>query len=153
EITAAGVHRVKYNVGTGESHEIDKSEAEKEVSEGIKKFNWFLLLSAVLGAVWLCWMLKDFVSNFSLTWGAVKTVLFASIALAGFILKTKRSKVFVGYKLDPAAVMKLEEIARALRVLRMCGNVWSYWVRENRGRLSWKYNAGDTFKVTRLPLA
>jgi hypothetical protein len=153
EVTTAWVHHVKYNVGTGESHEIDQREAEKNVSEGIKKFNWFLLLSAVLGTVWLCWMLKDFVSNFSLTWGTVKTVLFASIALAGFILKTKRSKVFVGYKLDPAAVMKLEEIARALRVLRMCGKVWSYRVRENEGRLNWKCNAGDTFKVTRLPLA
>jgi hypothetical protein len=153
EITSAGIHHVKYNVGTGESHEIDQKEAEKNVSEGIKQFNWFLLLSAVLGAVWLVWTLKDFVGNFSLTWGTLKTVLFVSIALAGFILKTKRSKVFVGYKLDPAAMRKLEEIAGALRVLRKCGRVWVYRLSEYEGRFNWKYHAGDTFKVARLPLA
>jgi len=153
EVTAAGIHHVKYNVGTGEKHEINPKEIEKSVSKGIKRFNWFLLLSVVLGAVWLFWTIKDFVSNFSLTWGTVKTVLFVGIALAAFIFKTKRSKVFVGYKLDQAAVKKLEEIAGALRVLRKCGQVWIYRVREHEGKANWKYNAGETVRVARLPLA
>src|SRR5262249_16708294 len=98
EVTASGIHHTKYNVGTGESHEIDQKETEKTVSEGITQFNWFLLLATFLGAIWLFWVLRDFVSNFSPTWGAVKTILLAVIAFTGFVLKTKRSKGAYSHK-------------------------------------------------------
>jgi len=153
EVTAAGVHHMRYNVGTGEAHEIDQKEAGKKVSAGVKQFDWFVWLSATLGAVWLFWMLKDFVTNFSLTWGTLKTILFAAVALAGFIYKTKRTKVFVGYNLDEAAVRKLNEIAGGMSLLRKCSQVWMYRVERNETQLDWKYNAGDTFKVAKLPVA
>lgn len=153
EVTAAGVHHMKYNVGSGEGHEIDQSEAGKKVSEGVNKFNWYIYLAAVLGAVWVFWTFKDFVTNFSLTWGTLKTVLLAAVALIGFVVKTKNSKVFVGYELDPAAVRRLEEIAEALGVLRRCSHVWMYRVARTEGKQHWKYNAGDTFRVDKLPLA
>ncbi len=92
EVTAAGVQHMKYNVGTGEAHEIDQKEVRSDISAGVKRFNWFLWLSAVLGTVWVLWMLKDFVTHFSLTWGTLKTILFAGIALTAFIFKTKRSQ-------------------------------------------------------------
>jgi hypothetical protein len=98
-------------------------------------------------------MVKDFIGNFSLTWGTLKTVAFAAVALVGFILKTKRSKVFVGYTLDPAAKRRLEEIAEAMRVLKRCSQVWMYRVQRGEGKHHWKYNAGDSFRVARLPVA
>jgi hypothetical protein len=153
EVTAAGVHRMKYNMTTGEAEEVGEGEAEKRVNEGVKRFNWFLLLAGALAVVWFAWAVKDFVSNFSLTWGTLKTVFLLAVGLVGFIYKTKRSKVFVGYTLDPAAERRLAEIAEALSVLRACSQVWMYRVRKNEGRLNWKYNAGDTFKVARLPMA
>jgi hypothetical protein len=61
--------------------------------------------------------------------------------------------VFVGYTLDPAAERRLAEIAEALSELRACSQVWMYRVQKNEGRLNWKYNAGDTFKVAWLPMA
>jgi hypothetical protein len=153
EVTAVGVHHVKYNMGTGESREIDQREAERNVSDGVKQFNWFVILASVLGAVWLFWTVKGFVTDFSLTWGTLKTLFMVALALAGFVLKTKHSIVFVGYTLDPSAVERLQEIAEAVSVLRACGQVWIYRLEQNLGRLNWKYNAGDTIKVARLPLA
>jgi hypothetical protein len=153
EVTAAGVHHVKYNMGTGESRAIDQREAERNVADGVRRFNWFMLLAAMLGVVWLYWTVRGFVTDFSLTWGTLKTVFMGAIALAGFVFKTKNSKVFVGYTLDPSAVRRLQEIAEAVSALRACSQVWMYCLQQNLGRLNWKYNAGDTFTVARLPLA
>jgi hypothetical protein len=153
EVTEEGVHHVKYNVGTGETREIDPQEKERNVSQGIKQFNWFLIVAFVLGVVWLGWTARDFVNDFSLIWGTLKTVFLTVVALVGFIYKTKRSKVFIGYALDPAASGRMAEIADALRALRRCSQVWRYQVQQSDGRLNWKYNAGDAFKVARLPLA
>jgi hypothetical protein len=153
EVKAGGVRHVKYNVGTGETREIDPQEKEKDISQGIQRFNWFVVVAALLGAVWLVWTAVGFVRDFSLTWGVLKTVFLAAVALVGFIYRTKHSKVFVGYTLDPAAAGKLEEIANALRALRRCSQVWMYQVQQGEGRLNWKYNAGDAFRVDRLPLA
>jgi len=153
EVTAAGVHHVKYNVGTGDAKEIDQKEAAKKVSAGVKQVNWFLPLAVVLGLVWGCWTLKDFVTNFSPTFQTFKTMLFLGIGVYGFIIKTKQTKVFVGYTLDEAAAERLTEIAETLSVLRKCSQVWIYQVQQSEGRLDWKYNAGETFQVARLPMA
>jgi hypothetical protein len=153
EVTAAGVRHVRYNVGTGETREVDEKEVERNVSKGVRRVNWFLPLATVLGAAWAYWTVKDFVSNFSLTWGMLKTLAFMAFALVGFILKTKRSKVFVGYTLDPAARQRLDEIGEALSVLRRCSQVWMYWLQPGERKQHWKYNAGDTFRVARLPVA
>jgi hypothetical protein len=153
EVTASGVRHMRYNVGEGEAYEIDEKEASRNVNEAVKQFNWFILLAGVLGLGWLSWTLIDFVRHFSLTWETVKVAFFAALAFAGFIIKTKRSKVFVGYELDPVAVKRLEEIAVSLSALRACSRVWMFQVQQGEGRQHWKYNAGDTFKVARLPLA
>jgi hypothetical protein len=153
EVTATGVRHVKYNLTTGEAHEIDQREAEESVSQGVHRFNWFLPLVTLLGMIWMVWAVKDFIINFSPTWGTFKTLFLLALGLAGFIYKTKRSKVFVGYTLDPAAEQRLEEIAEAISTLRACSRVWMYRVQMNEGRQHWKYNAGDTFTVSRLPVA
>jgi hypothetical protein len=153
EVTASGVRHVKYNVGTGESNEVNEKEVNKNVAKGVRQVNWFVALAVVLGGVWLFWAAKSFILDFSLTWGTLKTVVVLAVAVFGFVMKVKHSKVFVGYSLDDAAIRRLGEIAAALKVLKQCSRVWIYQVTEGGGRLHWKYNAGDTFKVAKLPMA
>jgi hypothetical protein len=154
EVTASGVRHVKYNIGSGESSEVNEKEVSKEVAKGVHRINWFIVLAVVLGVVWLFWTVRDFILDFSLTWSTLKTVFFVGLGLFGFVMKVKHSKVFVGYSLDEAALRRLREIADALKALRHCSHVWIYQVSEGGGgRLHWKYNAGDTFKVAKLPMA
>jgi hypothetical protein len=153
EVTAAGVRHVNYDLATGESQDIDEAEAEKKVARGVQQFNWFRVVLILLGLGWASWMLYDFAMSFSPTFGTIKTIVFTAAAVGGFIYKTKHSKVFVGYTLDPAAVRRLEEIKAALSALRSCSRVWMYRVQAHAGRTDWKYHAGDAFKVARLPMA
>ena len=71
----------------------------------------------------------------------------------GYIYKTKRSKVFIGYVLAPEAEIKLKQILRAFATLSRCSGVWSYQVQENTNDKQWKYNAGGLFSVAKLPIA
>jgi hypothetical protein len=154
EVTAEVVRHMKYNMGSGEAQEIGQKQAEQSVTQGVRqRFNWFILLAASLGIIWASWMAYDFVMNFSLAWGTLKTVFFLALGLACFVYKTKRSKGFIGYDLDRVAVRMLVRTADALTVLRRCSRVWMYRMQEGWARQHWKYNAGDTFTVNRLPLA
>jgi hypothetical protein len=153
EITPAGINHVRYDFAKERATDVEQDELEREITAGIHRSNWFVGFSIVLGLAWLVWVIKDFVGEFSLTTGSIKTVLFISMLITGYVYKAKRTKVFVGYVLAPEAQAKLEAIRRAFDALRRCGGIWAFQVQANWNDKQWKYNAGSDFSVSKLPIA
>lgn len=153
EITPAGINHVRYDFAKERAVDVGQDELEREITAGIRRSNWFVGFSIVLGLVWLVWVIKDFLGELSLTAGSLKTVLFISMLVTGYVYKAKRTKVFVGYVLAPEAEAKLESIRRAFDALRQCGGIWAFQVQANRDDKQWKYNAGSDFSVSKLPVA
>jgi hypothetical protein len=153
EITATGVRHVKYDFETERASEVGQQEFEKQISEGVRQTDWFAAFSIIVALTWRAWTVKDFIGEFSLTVGTLKTVLFLTLIVLGFVYKTKRSKVFVGYVLVPEAERKLKAILDAFTTLRRCNGVWGFQVQSHANKKMWKYNAGSVFSVAKLPVA
>ncbi len=150
EVTSEGTRHFKYDFASGEKTEIDEKELDKHVTKGIQQSNaLFVVFCVLLAAGWAYWMLQDF-SLASMPW---KTVLVGIISIVAFVLKTKKTKVFVGYELDEAIKRKLAQIAAAFQTLRKSCKVWRYEVQAREGAMDWKYNAGSLFSVAKLPAA
>ena len=128
EVTPTGIHHVKYDPVTELASEINQQEVEKRISEGIKQIDWFKIFFICIIVIWAVWSAVDLISGFSLTTGTFKTALMGMVAVCGYVYKNKRTKVFVGYVLDHAAMAKLEEVKAAFSVLRKCSRVWLYEV-------------------------
>jgi hypothetical protein len=153
EVTPAGTRWVRHDLATGENMEIDQKEADRRMSKGIKRFDWFKLAAAAVVLLWLVWSFKDFTFDWHPTWGTLKTVLLAGLTFAGFIYKLKQTRVFVGYVVDPAVEKGLESIKEAFLALRRCSRVWVFQVYQSQDAGDWKYNAGSLISVARLPVA
>lgn len=152
EVTAAGVRHVRYDFAAGTAKEVGQKEFEQQVTTGVRQFNWFVVLCYLLGAAWAVWALKNFIWEFSLTFGTLKTVVVVGVGVAAFIYRTKRTKVFLGYSLDPSAERKLDSIRRAFASLNQSSRVWVYRLREHENDKQWKYHAGSLFTVAKQPI-
>jgi hypothetical protein len=154
EVTATGAQHVRYDLVSGDATEIGQQEADKEVSTGARRFNWFGLFAGVLAVIWLLWTLTGFnFADFSLTWPIVKAFFLGAVAVVAWVYKVKRTKVFVGYRLDEDVCKRLEAIRTAFQSLRKSCKVWMFKLERHQGELDWKYNAGALFRVAKLPAA
>jgi hypothetical protein len=153
EISPNGITHVRYDFAQEQATEVGRDEFERVLSAGIRQSNWFAGFSIVVALVWAVWTVKDFVGQFSLEVGTLKFVLFLILLVLGYIYKTKRTKVFIGYVLAPEAEMKLKQILRAFATLSRCSGVWAFQVQANTDDKQWKYNAGGLFSVAKLPVA
>jgi hypothetical protein len=153
EVTPSGIRHIKYDPVAEQALEINQQEVDERISRGIKRLDWSKWFFAALILVWAVWSLKDFVSGFSITWGTAKALLFACIAFAALVFRTRQTKVFVGYELNREAVSKLGEIKAAVETLRQCSKVWLFKMRLHDDERRWKYNAGSLFTVSKLPVA
>jgi hypothetical protein len=149
EVTASGVRHVKYDPKDGQAQEIDPQKAEKRVADGVRQPRWVIAVYVLLGLSWGVWAIQ----GFDFTWSAIKALPFAALALVSFVWNLKHSRVFVGYDLDESVRRHLDEITQAFRVLRRCSQAWMFQVEEKKGKLHWKYNAGDSWSVAKLPVA
>lgn len=153
EITPTGIKHVRYDFENERASDVRQDQFEQELSAGIRQSNWFAGFSIAVALVWGVWTVVDFAGQFSLTFGTLKFVLFMILIVLGYIYKTKRTKVFIGYVLAPEAEAKLNQLLSAFVTLRRCSGVWAYEVRENVNDKQWKYNAGGLFSVAKLPIA
>jgi hypothetical protein len=153
EISPTGIAHVRYDFEQEKASDVRQDEFERDLGAGIRQSNWFVAFSVVLALVWAGWTIKDLVSQFSLTVGTLKSVLFLTLLGLGYVYKTKRTKVFIGYVLGPEAEAKLKQILRAFETLRRCSGVWAFQVQANANDKQWKYNAGGLFSVAKLPIA
>ncbi|MFI5455024.1 MAG: hypothetical protein ACHRXM_06190 [Isosphaerales bacterium] len=152
EVTASAIRHIRYDFEKEQASEVAQKEFEEQITGGVRQSNWFTAFSIIVALAWVVWTIKDFIGNFNLTFGTLKTVLFVTLVVLGFIYKTKRSKVFVGYVLDSDAEQKLKAIADAFAILRRCNGVWAYELRTHASEKLWKYNAGSLFSVAKLPI-
>jgi len=152
EVTASGIRHVRYDFQKEQASEVAQKEFEEQISGGVRQSNWFTAFSIIVALTWAVWTVKDFIGNLNLTFGTMKTVLFLTLVVLGFIYKTKRTKVFVGYVLDSEAEQTLKAIAGAFATLRRCNGVWAYRLRAHANEKLWKYNAGSLFSVAKLPI-
>jgi hypothetical protein len=154
EITPTGIKHIRYDFEHEQPTDLKQNEFERELSEGIRRSsNWFAGFAVLVAFVWAAWTIMDFVGQFRLTWGALKFVLFAILLILGYIYRAKRTKVFIGYVVSPEAEAKLDAILRSFAALRRSSAVWAYQVRLNASDKDWKYNAGSSFSVAKLPIA
>lgn len=150
-VTKDGTRHVKHNIAAETVTEIDQQELDETVSSGVGQIDWFKLAATLVGAIWLIWSFKDF--SFSFGADTLKALLLGGIVLAAFIYKTRQTKVYVAYEMDDTARHKLDSIADAFRTITKCGRVWMFQIQKNKGEMNWKYNAGQSFSVSRLPAA
>jgi len=153
EISPTGIKHVRYDFEREQAADVGEDEFERDLRAGIRQSNWF----AGFASSWL-WSgaagtIVDLVGQFSLTLGTLKFVLFLTLLVLGYIYKTKRTKVFIGYVLAPEAEAKLNQILSAFATLRRCSGVWAFQVQANANDKQWKYNAGGLFSVAKLPIA
>jgi hypothetical protein len=153
EISATGVTHVRYDFEREKASDVGEDEFEREIRAGIRQSNWFVGFSIVVALVWGGWTIVDLVGQFSLTAGTLKLALFLTLVVLGYIYKTKRTKVFIGYVLAPEAEVKLKQLLRAFATLRRSSGVWAFQVQANVSDKQWKYNAGGLFSVSKLPIA
>lgn len=153
EIRPTGIKHIRYDFARDQAAEVGEDEFERDLRAGIRQSNWYAGFAVILALVWGIWTLADVVGKFSLTWGTLKFVLFASLLVLGYIYKAKRTKVFIGYEMAPAAQAKLDQILKAFECLRRSSGVWAYRVQANADSKQWKYNAGGEFSVAKLPIA
>jgi hypothetical protein len=153
EITPTGITHVRYDFDHKRASAVGEDEFERNLRAGIRQSNWFTAFAVVVASVWGLWTLIDLVGQFSLTVGTLKLVLFLILMAMGYIYKTKRTKVFIGYVLAPEAEVKLKEILRAFAILRRCNGVWAFQVQANTNDKQWKYNGGGLFSIAKLPIA
>ena len=153
EISPTGVKHVRYDFEREQATEVGEDEFERNLRAGIRQSNWFAGFAIVVALIWGGWTIIDLVGQFSLTFGTLKFALFLTLLVLGYIYKTKRTKVFIGYVLAPEAEAKLKQILDAFASLSRCGGVWAYQVQANTNDKQWKYNAGGLFSVAKLPIA
>jgi hypothetical protein len=153
EVTPAGTKYVRHDLDKGTETEIEQKEADRKVDEGVRQFDWFKAVAVLLFVLWMVWSFRDFTFDFSPAFATLKTVFMGAVTFAAFVFKTKQTRVFVGYVLDPAVEERLETFKQAFLTLRRCSRVWVYQVRHIQGERHWKYNAGSLFTVARLPAA
>ncbi len=153
EITPSGVRHVRYDFAREEASAVGQQEFEKRLSEGVRQSNWFTAFLITVTLAWAILTLKDFVGEFSLTVGTLKTALFVALVFLGFVYKAKRTKLFVGYVLAPEAEQKLKAISDAFNKVRRCSGVWAFEVKSHADEKLWKYNAGSLISVSKLPVA
>ena len=153
EIRPTGIKHIRYDFEREQAADMGQDEFERDLRAGIRQSNWFVGFAVVVALVWGIWTIADIVGQFSLTWGTLKFALFLTLLALGYIYKTKRTKVFIGYELAPEAEAKLNQILRAFAVLRRSSAVWAYRVQANANDKQWKYNAGGQFSVAKLPIA
>ena len=116
EIMPTGIKHIRYDFEREQAADVGQDEFERELRAGIRQSNWFIGFAAVVALVWGIWTFADIVRQFSLTWGTLKFALFLTLLALGYIYKTKRTKVFIGYELcargrgevepDPASVRR-----------------------------------------------
>lgn len=153
EISPKGIKHVRYDFAREGASDVGEDEFEQELRAGIGQSDWFTGFAVVVAVVWGGWTVVDLVGQFSLTFGTLKLVLFLILLAMGYIYKTKRTKVFLGYVLAPEAEAKLKQLLNAFATLSRCGGIWAYQVRAHLDDKQWKYNAGGTFSVAKLPIA
>jgi hypothetical protein len=153
EIRPTGIKHVRYDFAREQAADVGEDEFERDLRAGIRQSNWFAAFAAVVGLAWGIWAVADIVGQFSLTWSTLKFALFLTLLVLGYIYKTKRTKVFIGYVVAPEVEAKLNQILRAFATLRRCSGVWAFQVQANANDKQWKYNAGGLFSVAKLPIA
>jgi len=100
-----------------------------------------------LALLWAVWVIQDF----SLSWATVKTVLVGAIVLVGKVRDVRRTKVLVGYDMDPAIRARLLAVRYAFGSLSHSSRVWLCRFEQHQIVHEWKQSAGMDMKVSRMP--
>lgn len=135
---------VEHNLKNGSTKQLTHEEFNQVVDSGITQADWFRVFGIVVAVLW-------FFLTFA-TWDFLLSVLYSAFALtiaaAGWIVKTKQTQKFVGYKLDVLQEDRLREIrAMVERVTER--PLWSITGTSDADR---KYHAGFDRKIHVVPV-
>ena len=154
EVTATGVKHVRYDRVAGSATDVGEEEFDRRVAGGIRQWNWFAPFACLVALVWFVWTIRSLDwSHLSLTLPVLKAVGLGAVAFVTWVVKIRRTQVYIGYTVDETVQKRLELVRRAFRELRKSCRVWSYETRSHESDRDWKYNAGALFRVARLPVA
>ena len=153
-----GVTYTHHSLREGTSSPIKESVASNRIDRGVESNNY----KTVAIALSLIWSGIGLVSG---GWSVIKGepiallgllvgVVIGVISFLGYLHESRRQVVVV-YLLDAYTTRRLAHAERLVNQLRQCGGAWTYLVEHKFGtrwRPAYKYNAGDSFSVSRLPV-
>ena len=147
-----GIKYIKHEITTGQQYEINREEIDKQLTSAFSQIDWFKILGAMIAFLWL---VLTFDAQ-SLAATVFYSFLCGVITLAGLIYKIKNGSLCMAYTLAPDILQRLEQVKAVFASLRESDQVWSYnryTAMDNGKRHVWKYNAGETILVSKLPAA
>jgi hypothetical protein len=139
---------VRYDLADGRQEAAEAAEVDRTLSDAVRRFPWFTLLVGLLALVWLV----SVVRHFTLASAVIKALLLAVPAVAASVLRTKGSKVFLGYILDRDARSRLQAVRNAFGCLRHSSKVWLCELHGHGGAADWALTAGAEASAGKLPV-
>jgi hypothetical protein len=158
QVSKQGVRYTQHDLQKGTSSPIAEADAVHRIDRGVESNNYktaAIALSLVWSGIGLVsggWSVIN--GEPAALLGLSVGVVIAVISFLGFLHESHR-QVFVGYVLDAHTTRRLQHAERLMAQLRQCGGVWTFLVERkfgSRWQPAWKYNAGDSFSVSRLPV-
>ncbi len=158
QVTAQGTTYTRHNLTNGTSESVDENTVNREIDRGVKSNNFKTAAMTVglfsTGMGFLSTFYSILKAEPIALFGLFLGIIVVGLSFLGYLHESKR-EVFVGYVLDDGARRRLQLAHQLLKTLHRCGRIWSFEVHRSLFTSisnSLKYNAGDSFSVSRLPL-
>lgn len=142
------------NTRGGLAEELDGNQVLQEIARYNSAFDWWGLLLWLLAIGWLVWLGYDWWTRQLFLRGVgIRTGVFFLIGFLCLYCRARYSRLYLGYRLDSSAERRLADFTNALAALQGCSQVWVFQMNPNASDKDWKYNAGETMQLDKLPAA